>query len=307
MQIVSFVLPCLGRNPSGGFKMIYEYANALAEHGYRVNLLFDVSRSLKRFHMPEYLRYMCVELLNRIYPRWFYLHPNVKKKCLHGIKDEEVPDGDYIFATAIHTAFDVQRLSQTKGEKLYFIQGFEAWAGFKAADVHQSYQLGMKNIVISKWLEKEVNAHADRPAIYIPNFVKTDVFFIGTKPEMRNPYSIAMLCAVGDYKGCKYGLAALKKLKKIYPQLQAHLFGTIKNVEGLEDWMNYTFSASEQELRRIYNTSAIYLYPAVKEGWGLTGMEAMACGCAYVSSDYGGVHEYADDGKEVLLSQPRDV
>ena len=26
-----------------------------------------------------------------------------------------------------------------------------------------------------------------------------------------------------------------------------------------------------------------------------------------MSSDYGGVHEYADDGKEVLLSQPRDV
>lgn len=33
----------------------------------------------------------------------------------------------------------------------------------------------------------------------------------------------------------------------------------------------------------------------------------MACGCAYVSSDYGGVHEYTVNGRNVLLSLPRDV
>lgn len=33
----------------------------------------------------------------------------------------------------------------------------------------------------------------------------------------------------------------------------------------------------------------------------------MACGCAYVSSYYGGVHEYIVNGRNVLLSLPRDV
>lgn len=46
---------------------------------------------------------------------------------------------------------------------------------------------------------------------------------------------------------------------------------------------------------------------SVAEAFGLTGAEAMACGAAYVSSDYGGVHEYATDGRNVLLSPPKDI
>lgn len=33
----------------------------------------------------------------------------------------------------------------------------------------------------------------------------------------------------------------------------------------------------------------------------------MACGAAYVASDYGGVHEYTEEGRNVLLSAPRDI
>lgn len=71
--------------------------------------------------------------------------------------------------------------------------------------------------------------------------------------------------------------------------------------------MHYTQNATETELRKIYNQSTIYMCPSVAESFGLTGAEAMACGAAYVASDYGGVHEYAEDGRNVLLSAPRDV
>lgn len=33
----------------------------------------------------------------------------------------------------------------------------------------------------------------------------------------------------------------------------------------------------------------------------------MACGCAYVSADYGGQKKYSQDGINVLLSRPKDV
>lgn len=39
----------------------------------------------------------------------------------------------------------------------------------------------------------------------------------------------------------------------------------------------------------------------------MTGAEVIACGCAYVASDYGGVHEYATNVRTVLLSPPKDV
>lgn len=71
--------------------------------------------------------------------------------------------------------------------------------------------------------------------------------------------------------------------------------------------MHYTQNATELELRKIYNRSTIYMCASIAESFGLTGAEAMACGAAYVSSDYGGVHEYAKDGRNSLLSEPRNV
>ena len=99
----------------------------------------------------------------------------------------------------------------------------------------------------------------------------------------------------------------MNRLKELYPDLQAILFGTPARPNNLPDWIQYVQNATQNQLRKIYNQSLIYLCPSIKEGFGLTGAEAMACGAAYVASDYGGVHEYTEEGRNVLLSKPRDV
>ena len=116
-----------------------------------------------------------------------------------------------------------------------------------------------------------------------------------------------MLYHEAPEKGAKYGLEALKRLKVKYPDLKAHLFGVPSRPKDLPEWIHYTQYATEAQLRQIYNQSTIYMCSSVAEAFGLTGAEAMACGAAFVSSDYGGVHEYAEDGKNVLLSAPKDV
>ena len=99
----------------------------------------------------------------------------------------------------------------------------------------------------------------------------------------------------------------MKILKNKYPQLKAHLFGTTRRPKFLPQWISYTQSASAKQLRSIYNNSAIFLYNTIVEGFGLTGAEAMACGCAYISSNYLGVHEYTEDGRNVVLYEPKNV
>ena len=49
------------------------------------------------------------------------------------------------------------------------------------------------------------------------------------------------------------------------------------------------------------NNSSVFLCPTIREGFGLTGAESMACGCALVSTNYAGVREYAVDGRNSLL------
>src|SRR3546814_17960981 len=36
---ISFVLPCSGRYPLGGFRIVYEYANRLADRGHQVSIV----------------------------------------------------------------------------------------------------------------------------------------------------------------------------------------------------------------------------------------------------------------------------
>ena len=96
-----------------------------------------------------------------------------------------------VFATSLRTSFIVQNLSYKKGRKFYLIQGFENWS-VSDDEVFESYKLGLRNIVISKWLEGLVRQY-DKNVKLISNAIATDQFYIEIPIESRNPYSISML------------------------------------------------------------------------------------------------------------------
>ncbi len=288
--------------------MVFEYANRFVARGYIVSIVFDCSGGATHHQeLPDFFKKICYKFLVWYYPKWFALNPKVRKICTYtGINDQELPDADFVFATAVNTSVDVANLSINKGKKLYFIQGFENWGSWTADAVKETYRLGMKNIVIAKWLERIVH-DSGADCVLIPNGIDFNVFNIDIPIASRNGHTISMLYHEQVDKGSVYGITALIKLKKRYPDLQATLFGVPKRPNNLPAWIQYIQSATQSQLRQIYNQSKIYLCPSLKEGFGLTGAEAMACGCAYVASDYGGVHEYATDERNVLLSSPKDV
>lgn len=308
---VVFVFPDVPHVMSGGLKMVFEYANRLTARRYKVQIAFDCHEGIytKRCYIPLFMKkHLLYPLLIRHHPRWFALNPAVKKLLLkNGICNEEMPDADAVIATAVKTAEPIAKLSISKGKKIYFIQGFENWSiDWPAKRVEATYRLGMRNIVVAKWLEKKVKA-AGANCILIPNSIDFQTFNIDIPIIARKPYAISMLYHEAPLKGAKYGIEALKRLRRKYPELQVEIFGVPPRPPKLPLWMHYTQNATETELRKIYNQSTIYMCPSVAESFGLTGAEAMACGAAYVASDYGGVHEYAEDGRNVLLSAPRDV
>lgn len=304
---ITFILPGYSKFSTGGYKMTFEYANRLAKRGHEIAIAFDCADGAKSHPLPGFLKKLCYRFLVWYYPKWFALHPKVHKVCAYtGINDREIPDADFVCATAVGTADDVANLSINKGKKLYFIQDFENWGGWTDEAVKETYHLGMTNIVIAKWLEKIVrDSGAD--CVLIPNGIDFEVFNIDIPIASRKGHTISMLYHDQVHKGSKYGIEALKRLKERYPDLEATLFGVPQRPADLPQWIHYIQNATQPQLRQVYNQSKIYFCPSIKEGFGLTGAEAMACGCAYVASDYGGVHEYAIDGRNVLLSSPKDV
>lgn len=305
---ISFVLPGVPRVPVGGYKMTFEYANRLCRRGHDVTLIFNCLSGMNRNQkIPKFIKLIYYYLGTHYFPTWFALDPCIHKICRHKkLIESKVPDADVICATAINTAYEVVELPATKGKKLYFIQDYENWNGWTDDEVKKSYCLGMKNIVIAKWLQKIVkDSGAD--SVLIPNGIDFNIFDVDIPISQRRKPVISMLYHKDEHKGAKYGIEALNRLKILYPDLQAVLFGTPARPNNLPDWIQYVRNATQNQLREIYNQSLIYLCPSIKEGFGLTGAEAMACGAAYVASDYGGVHEYTEEGRNVLLSVPKDV
>jgi glycosyltransferase involved in cell wall biosynthesis len=307
-MIIQFILNGVSIAPCGGHKIVFEYANRLTQRGYHVRILFNIE-NVGQTHfqfLPRSSRLLLGKLTTLYYPRWFPLSEQVEKFPIASIKNSEVPDADVIVATAVGTAEPVFKLSQCKGNKLYLIQDHETWNNWTDEMVQKTYQLGMKNIVITNWL-KEIVHQSGEESVLIPNGLDFHIFYTTVPIQERNPHTISMLYHLSEYKGSTYGIQALKILKIKYPDLKVTLFGVPKRPAELPSWIHYVRCATEKQLNDIYNHSAVYLCPSIKEGFGLTGAEAMACGCAYVASDYGGVHEYTEEGRNVLLSMPKDV
>lgn len=301
----TFCLPNTSKQASGGYKIIFEYANRLVERGHEVSLIFLTHTQYSKYTSNLAFKQMVGQLFNLYYPRWFKLRPQVKKVATAYIDGRDFPDADVVFATAVETAKIVNDLPNRCGKKAYFIQDFENWS-FTDEQVVETYRYGFTNVTVASWLKHLVSQY-DPDVYLIKNPIDTEVFCVKTPPEQRNPFSIGMLYHFGEYKGCQQALEAIAIVKKKYPQLQLHLFGTPEAPDFLEDWMTYTRKATSEQLVELYNTVSIFVCASIQEGFGLTGAESMACGCAYASTSYEGVFEYAVANHNALLSPIGDV
>ena len=61
----------------------------------------------------------------------------------------------------------------------------------------------------------------------------------------------------------------------------------------------------EEDLPALYSHAAVFVQPSSYEGFGLTALEAMACGTPVVAADAGSLPEVVGDAG--LLVPPRDV
>lgn len=80
-----------------------------------------------------------------------------------------------------------------------------------------------------------------------------------------------------------------------------------KNIRkfDLEDSVSIIESPRLSELVSLYNQAEAFFYPSLYEGFGLPILEAMACGCPVITSNYGAMMEVA--GGNACLVDPNSV
>ncbi len=290
---VSFVLPPISTKVVGGLKIIYQYANYLAANNCDVILYYRSSGHNSK-HIPEWIVRTIRHHMLTSEPKWFKLNPKIKKM------DFRLPSelkSDVIIATDYGSVEFVSKSDIPK--RYYFIQDFENWT-VSDEDVYKSYQIGFGNIVVSMWLKEVVDKHSKKDSVYIPNGIDLKVFRV-LHPDIDRGHSIAMLYHMDKRKGCDVGLKVINRLKKKYPDLTAYLFGSPERPNDFPEWINYTHSATQSQVAELDNRATVFLCTSRQEGYGLTGLESMACGCSLVTTDCKGIKEYAVDGHNALM------
>jgi glycosyltransferase involved in cell wall biosynthesis len=211
-------------------------------------------------------------------------------------------------ATAWQTAQWVASQSPTKGKKFYLVAGYEYWANADPdtrREIGETFRLGLCHIAISAVVERMLaSCGATAEAIITPG-IDHDVFYLSRPIESRPAASVAFPLRREPFKGTADAISAIGLAREMVPaSMRVVGVGSVVP-DQCPAWIQVLTRTTDRELRVLLNSVSLFVLPSHYEGLGLTGLEAMACGAAVVTTDSGGVLEYARDGHTAIVVPPR--
>lgn len=302
---INFILPFRPKRPTGGFRIMYEYANRLAEKGYSIHLYYPIKTGHMEYRLPYLARVLFAKIDGFSKHNWFKLNPSIRESYIPNVANKYIEDADSVIATWWSTALEMGMLSQSKGKKINFIQGFENWTGhedllFKSYDMPET-----TNVVVASYLKDIVSTHSKNKLIVIQNSIDNKVYKLDNPIKSRSSAQICMMYSEQEIKGTKYGMEALHLVKEQCKNLKVDLFGIFPEPENLPDWITYHHDPSN--LPEIYNNNSVFISNSLTEGMALTPLESMFCGCALICTNIDGHKEYAIDKETCLLVETENA
>lgn len=296
MVKVAVALPVPNQKIIGGYKVVYEYTNYLAENGLDVSIIYNSHDGENAKGLPKFIVMLIRWVTGTFGPSWFKLSHNIHKIVVPHFTDETFGAYDIVVATAAETA---EYVNKANGSRVYFVQDFEDW-GRSGEDVLDTYRMDMKKITISKWLKEIIDNVSAMEAVYIPNGIDKQVFLEKIPYDERGKHTLCTLFHWDERKGCDVALKIIYKLKERYSDFEAYLFGAPKRESEWPEWIHYTEKARPEEVADVMNRTRVFLCTSRQEGFGLTGLESIFCGCVLVTTDCRGVREYASQENAYL-------
>ncbi len=312
---ITFLLPGPPSVPVGGYRVIYTYANHLAQRGHHVSIVHAGKLGQFKPHEPTSWKTLrkAYRYWSRIKPAiipphvsWHAFHPGVKLIFLPSEPTDRVmPLGDIVVASAWTTAEYLLDYKPNKGERFYLIQHLETWQG-QEERVLATWASPFHKTMVSCWLYSEGLKRGLDDSIHIPIAVDHELFHPGTALAPRKP-SILGMYHPSAWKGGEDLIATTIRLRELYPAVPILLFGVANRPSELPLSIDYVQNPSQTALANLYRTYAIFIHTSHLEGWALPPAEAMASGCVFVGTDSRGNRDYAVGGVNALVVEPGDI
>jgi glycosyltransferase involved in cell wall biosynthesis len=213
-----------------------------------------------------------------------------------------VPDADVVIATAWPTARSVVTLPAAKGRKVYYIFHRELDSG-PASLVDASYRLPLFRTALSN-ATAAVLRETCGVGVDDVTPVGVDAEWWGAAPAPARSGVLSLWG--GPRKGGDDVRAVFARVSSTVPGVPCRLFGSSTPPE-LPAGVEFIHAPADERIRELYAQSSVFLYASRFEGFGMPPLEAMAAGCAVVTTPVGAVPEFSRDGVDAVWVTPGDV
>ncbi len=299
---LNIILPGLGE--SGGMDVVKKYKELLSKRGWDVIIYAPI----RAYNLHRYSS-VIKNWIHKVYCTFKTLREKKYKreyKWVWKICNKTIRNADITIATSWTTVFDVNNLEVVKGKKVHFVQDYEVWDNETYAK--KAYLLPLKKIVISTWINEKLEENlgiGPFPIVY--NGIDKQVFRQNVSDKIYDAnYRFLMLNHKLTKKGVVNGIASYEQIVNKYPNCVLRMFGMCDSL-NIPDYIEYYQNPSQEQLTDLYSQSDIFIFPSIEEGWGLTPLEAMACGCVVVGTKTGFVLDLGIHKENMMISEPGDV
>ena len=301
--IVTFLITAT-REPMGHTTALYDFASGLSQRGHEVHVV----------HLPPTNRRTGKPARSLDEMEWFDFPGGIDHHFVDDFTPAALPRADFVVprfldaAASEHSFFrDLGPSAPTWcGLPVQFVQGYSV---FPESHHDEQFWLRCPKICVSGWLRDLVISRGVSAAevLLIPNGIDLTKYRVEVPIADREPV-IAMNYRPHPVKGSGYGIQAILAARQTFPDIRIVTFGTRGRDDRLAADIDYVESPRQDMLvGEIFNRASVFVAPSLLEGFGLCAIQAMACGCALVTTANGGSEEYAQHGKTAMVSAPRDV
>ncbi len=303
-------IPLAGFNVSGGVQSLIHLANGLAERGHR-----------PRFVVPDFASTPPRPLDSRVqvhvlptgpFPRRLRQLAYYLRLCWESTQGADVCLANY-WPTA-YTALLSRLMRGDRTALAYNVRAYEptthgdlaesgaAGRRLRSTFAKLSYRLPIPKLVTSEYLRGLVG---DRSTAVMGHGIDLAIFHPKEKQTESETVTVGVVGRHGAVKGYQDFLDAQERLAGDLP-IRFAVAGE-RDLPLPSRFASERFtSGSESEMAVFYRACDVFVFPSRSEGFGLPALEALASGCALVSTDCGGVREFAQPEVNCLLVPPAE-
>lgn len=286
---ISILLPSVG--VAGGVRSTVRISSELLTRGHKVQILYrNDALAFRRKLQKTYVKL-------RYGPGHDWLSEFKGQAFIYDRLDryEFAPD-EFIISVCNRTAADMWNLPENTGIKVFHCRGVDVldWEGML-----EVWRLPIPKIVVSPHLVEKFQKEVSQSVVGVaPNGVDTKEYFPCVPESERR--GIGSLFGWGKAKDPASTLETMRIVGRRLPDVPRYMFSSGRRPGGARG-INFQRLPSLEQARKIYSSCKVWFLSSISEGLPNPILEAMACGCAVVSTACGGPEDIIKGGENGFL------